>query len=186
MNQADIEVPGGTYDLEARVANTDIVALSLPGVELSGGSGVSIWASGFLNAEPALGVAVSVDVEPKAKLRVIHASPDAPSVDVKLNGTRAITELAFNESTDYAMIDAGEYNVKVVPAGLDDPVVIDADLDLMAMDYTVVASDVLSSITPIVLVDDNALMCWHEFASSMPAEHPPSTSLWPMADRPLR
>lgn len=152
-----IEVPGGTYDLEARVANTDIVALSLPGVELSGGSGVSIWASGFLNAEPALGVAVSVDVEPKAKLRVIHASPDAPSVDVKLNGTRAITELAFNESTDYAMIDAGEYNVKVVPAGLDDPVVIDADLDLMAMDYTVVASDVLSSITPIVLVDDNAL-----------------------------
>ncbi|MBG84951.1 MAG: cell wall anchor [Phycisphaerae bacterium] len=116
-----------------------------------------MWASGFLNQEPALGVAVSLDVAPKAKLRVIHASPDAPAVDVKLNGTRAITELAFNEATDYAMVDSGTYNVKVVPAGLDDPIVIDADLDLMAKDYTVIASDVLSSITPIVLEDDNAL-----------------------------
>ncbi len=152
-----VEVPGGTYDLEARVAGTDTVALSLPGVALEGGTGVSIWASGFLNQEPALGVAVSLDVAPKAKLRVIHASPDAPAVDVKLNGTRAITELAFNEATDYAMVDSGTYNVKVVPAGLDDPIVIDADLDLMAKDYTVIASDVLSSITPIVLEDDNAL-----------------------------
>ncbi len=152
-----IEVPGGTYDLEARVANTDTVALSLPGVVLSGGTGVSIWASGFLNQEPALGVAVSLDVAPKAKLRVIHASPDAPAVDIKLNGTRAITELAFNDATDYAMIDSGAYNVQVVPAGLDDPVVIDADLELMSKDYTVVASNVLASIAPIVLEDDNSL-----------------------------
>jgi hypothetical protein len=152
-----VDVPEGIYDLEARLANTDVVALSLPDVALEGGTVVSVWASGLLNGDPPLGVAVSLDLAPQAKLRVIHASPDAPAVDVKLNKVRAITNLSFNEATQYAMVDPGQYNVQVVPAGADDPVVIDADLELAVADYTVIASNTLDSITPIVLVDDNTL-----------------------------
>ncbi len=152
-----LDVVPGTYDLEARVAGTDTVALSLPGVTFQGGTVVTVWASGLLGGDPPLGVAVSMDVAPKAKLRVIHASPDAPAVDVKLNGIRAITDLAFNQSTDYAMVNSGPYNVQVVPAGAEDPVVIDADLELAAEDYTVIASNTLDQIAPVVLVDDNTL-----------------------------
>lgn len=152
-----IVVPQGTYNLEARVAGTDIVALSLPNVELQGGTTVSVWASGLLKGIPALGVAVSLDVAPKANLRVIHASPDAPPVDVKLNQNRVITNLAFNEATGYTMIDQDFYNVQVVPNGLDDPIVIDANLELVAEDYTVVAINTLDSISPMVVVDDNTI-----------------------------
>jgi hypothetical protein len=37
-----------------------------------------------------------------APLRVVHASPDAPAVDVWLNGSLAISNLAFGEATEFA------------------------------------------------------------------------------------
>jgi len=36
-----------------------------------------------------------------AWIRVLHASPDAPAVDVYVDGARAITDLAFGSITDY-------------------------------------------------------------------------------------
>lgn len=152
-----IEVPAGIYDLEARVAGTDTVALSLPGTELSGGTGITVWASGLLNAEPALGVALSVDVAPFAKVRILHASPDAPMVDCIVNGSRAITELSFLEDTGYVALDTGSTNVKVVPTGSSDPVVINSTLDLGAEDYSVLAVGELANIRALPLVDDNSL-----------------------------
>jgi LPXTG-motif cell wall-anchored protein len=92
----------------------------------------------------------------QARVRVVHASPDAPAVDVWVNDAKAISDVAYKEITAYAPLDAGTYNVKVVPAGATEPVVIEADLDLAAdTDYTVVAVNVLESIEPLVLVDNN-------------------------------
>ena len=152
-----VSVPEGTYDLEARVAGTDVVALSLPGVALTGGTGITVWANGLLKGDPALSVAISLDVAPTAKLRVIHASPDAPAVDVKINGTRAIKGLSFNTATAYTEVPADTYDIEVLPAGQNDPVVIDATLSLEASDYSVLAIDTLANIQPLVLVDDNQL-----------------------------
>lgn len=95
----------------------------------------------------------------EARVRVVHASPDAPAVDVWVNGTRAFTSVAFNQVTGYAALPAGTYNVKVEPAGANGagPFVVDANLTLAgATDYSVVATDNLSELTPVVLVDDNA------------------------------
>lgn len=90
------------------------------------------------------------------RVRVVHASPDAPAVDVLVNDAVAFAAIPFQDITAYAALPAGTYNVKVVPAGATGPVVIEADLDLMAgTDYTVIATDVLASITPVVAVDDN-------------------------------
>ena len=152
-----IDVPAGSYDLEARVAGTDIVALSLPGTALPGGASVTVWASGLLKGTPQLGVAVSVDLAPKAKVRVLHACPDAPSVNVRVDGETAIENLSFNEVTDYVSLETGSTNFKVSPTGVDDFVVIDATLDLEGLDYSVLAIDTLENITPLPLVDDNAL-----------------------------
>ena len=92
-----------------------------------------------------------------ARVRVVHASPDAPAVDVWVNGSIAFSGAPFKGITDYADLDAGTYNVQVVPAGATEPVVIDADLDLEAgTDYTVVAVGKLENIQPVVLVDDNS------------------------------
>ena len=104
-----------------------------------------------------LAIAAPAAAQSQARVRVVHASPDAPAVDVLVDGSAAFENAAFKGITDYAALDAGSYNVKVVPSGVTEPVVIDADLDLMAgKDYTVVAVGELADITPLVLMDNNA------------------------------
>ena len=54
----------------------------------------------------------------KAHVRVVHASPDAPAVDVKVKGGAAlISNLPFGKASDYLPVDAGSYNLEVVPTG---------------------------------------------------------------------
>jgi hypothetical protein len=99
---------------------------------------------------------ISFAAEDPAKVRVVHASPDAPAVDVLVNDGRAFSNAPFKGITSYADLAPGTYNVKVVPAGATSPVVINADLGLNAgMSYTVVAAGMLANIEPIVLMDDS-------------------------------
>ncbi len=91
-----------------------------------------------------------------ADIRVIHASPDAPAVDVLVDGAPAFSDLAFKDITGYATVPADWYEIEVVPAGATAPVVIDEKLRLkQGKDYTVVATDVLANIEPLVLIDKN-------------------------------
>lgn len=93
-----------------------------------------------------------------ARVRVVHASPDAPAVDVLVNNNAAFTNLAFKAISNYASLDAGSYSVAVVPTGKTEPQVISATLPLdPAKDYTVVALNTLANIEPLVLNDNNAL-----------------------------
>ncbi|MGE0639949.1 MAG: DUF4397 domain-containing protein [Thermoanaerobaculia bacterium] len=94
-----------------------------------------------------------------ARLRVVHNSPDAPNVDVIVNGGVALADVPFGAISGYLEVPGGDYNVKVSPAGASGtgPYVIDADVSLAAgTDYTVIASGVLAEIYPAVLVDDNS------------------------------
>ena len=92
-----------------------------------------------------------------ARVRVGHLSPDAPAVDIWVNDAKAIENLAFEAFTGYVELPAATYNIKVVPSGATEPVVIEADLSLAAStDYTVIATDLLANISPVVLIDDNS------------------------------
>ncbi len=92
-----------------------------------------------------------------ARVRVVHASPDAPAVDVWVNGSVAFSNAPFQGITDYASLSPATYNVQVTPTGATEPVVIEADLDLAAnTDYTVVAVGLLADIEPLVLIDNNS------------------------------
>ncbi|HDS00902.1 MAG TPA: DUF4397 domain-containing protein [candidate division Zixibacteria bacterium] len=90
-------------------------------------------------------------------VRVIHASYDAPAVDVRVDGSVAITNLAYGESSGYAQLNTGSRNIAVTPAGSTTPVVINADLELAEnTEYTVYAVNGLNSIEPIISVDDRS------------------------------
>ena len=92
-----------------------------------------------------------------ARVRVVHASPDAPAVDVWVDGSVAFSNAPFKGITDYASLAPATYNVQVTPTGATEPVVIEADLALDAnTDYTVVAVGLLADIEPLVLVDNNS------------------------------
>lgn len=54
----------------------------------------------------------------KARIRVIHSTPSAPSVDVAVKGGAILfPKLAFGTASDYAEVPAGSYEIEVRDAG---------------------------------------------------------------------
>ncbi|WP_424018580.1 DUF4397 domain-containing protein [Halorientalis pallida] len=97
------------------------------------------------------------DEDDPAEVRVIHASPDAPAVDVFVGGNPVLEDVPFKTVSDYLELDPGSYDVAVAPAGagagsavIDTEVTVEADTD-----YTVAATGRLADIQATVLVDDN-------------------------------
>lgn len=81
----------------------------------------------------------SDEEETTAGLRVAHASPDAPDVDVYVDGSTAVTGLSFRSVTDYLEVLTGEREVEVRVAGTDTTVFGPTTVTLEAEDYTAVA-----------------------------------------------
>ncbi|MFC7116081.1 DUF4397 domain-containing protein [Natronoarchaeum sp. GCM10025703] len=52
-----------------------------------------------------------------AAVNAVHASPDAPNVDVFVNGARVLEDVAFRHFSDYLALLQGEYTVQIVPVG---------------------------------------------------------------------
>jgi hypothetical protein len=89
-----------------------------------------------------------------ATLRAVHASPDAPAVDIYVEGvsTPIATNIAYGDATPYVTVEAGTYNVQLRPTGADsstDPVYETGDVTLNANSIlTAVAAGLLSSADP--------------------------------------
>jgi hypothetical protein len=97
-----------------------------------------------------LAIAVPVVAAETSRVRVLHASPDAPNVDVYLDDAKvdALTDVAFKTISAYLSIPAGTHNVKAV---------IDTDVTFASgQRYTVAATDVVASIVAHVIEDDPA------------------------------
>ncbi len=92
---------------------------------------------------------------PTANVIIVHASPDAPEVDILVdNGAPAVQDLGFPENTGYVALNSGTRNVKVNVAN-STTTVINADLNLSPnVNYSVFAVNSVSNIEPLVLVDD--------------------------------
>jgi hypothetical protein len=52
-----------------------------------------------------------------SQIRVFHASPNAPAVDVYANGNMIVKNLSYKEVSQYLPIPAGNYNIRVYPSG---------------------------------------------------------------------
>lgn len=90
----------------------------------------------------------------KAQVKVIHASPDAPGVDLLLDNVRTGTNLTFPNNTGYLPVNSGTRNVKVNVTGTS-TTVIQADLPLTAnKNYSIFAVNKVASLEPLVLEDD--------------------------------
>lgn len=91
---------------------------------------------------------------PEARVMAIHASPDAPAVDLLVDGAVSGSGLAFPDNTGYLNVAPGTRNVKVNVAGTS-TTVIDANLPVTAgSSYSVFASGRVASIGALVITDD--------------------------------
>jgi hypothetical protein len=52
-----------------------------------------------------------------SEIRLLHLSPDAPSVDAYANGGLIVSDLAYSESTDTITVPSGSYDLDVTVAG---------------------------------------------------------------------
>jgi hypothetical protein len=155
-----LTVPAGEYDLEVRPTGSTDVALQLDPLTLDAGSSYSAFAigsleGGTLTVLPAVDAAVP---EPEtAMVRVLHGSPDAPPVDVHVDGAEILSDIPFATISDYLVVPAGEHRIQVFAAGADpaaDAAVIDAVLTFEGGTMTTVAAtDVLASIGAQVITD---------------------------------
>lgn len=84
-------------------------------------------------------------------LRVVHNSPDAPSVDVFLNDLEVLSDVSYLDASPYLEVPTGINMIRVNAAGTE-TTVIEASLDLNN-DTSVIASGLLSDISPLVLND---------------------------------
>jgi len=90
---------------------------------------------------------------PTASVMVVHASPNAPGVDLLLDNAKVGTPLTFPNNTGYLAVNAGTRNVKVNVTGTS-TTVIGADVPVGAgLSYTVFAADSVSKIAPVLLSD---------------------------------
>ena len=96
-------------------------------------------------------------VAPTARGRIlaVHASPDAPAVNLLVDGTAAGTGLTYPNNTAYLTVNAGSRNIKVNPTANPTVSVIDANVNVApGASYTVWAVNFLSAIEPVVTTDD--------------------------------
>jgi hypothetical protein len=61
----------------------------------------------------------TADMGTGAMLRVVHASPDAPAVDIYAEGVEAplVTDVSYLETTAYLELEPGTYNIQLRAAG---------------------------------------------------------------------
>jgi hypothetical protein len=104
------------------------------------------------------GSAEILDVATTSDLRVVHASPDAPAVDVVVNDNFAnplVPGLTFPGFTPFVSVPPASYNVKVTDAATQGVIPIDADLNLEAgVRYSVFAVGNLAALEALIATDD--------------------------------
>lgn len=89
-----------------------------------------------------------------AKVMVIHASPNAPAVDVRINNNAALSNVSYPSNSNYNDVPSGATNLKVAPTGTT-TYVIDANVNVEAnKNYSVFAIDSVSKIKAAVVADD--------------------------------
>lgn len=100
--------------------------------------------------------ALGVGQEGDACVNIIHASPDAPAVDVYVNGEVALENVEFTQFSGWLALPAGDYHVQVTATGdMPENAVIDTELTIEAGNaYHVAAVGTLDSISAAVIQSD--------------------------------
>jgi hypothetical protein len=151
-------INSGGWNFDVKAAGTDTTALMLDGMTVAEGRTSTVFAVGLLNGRPSLSGVPAVDARATpSRLRVLHASPDAPAVDVYLNGFRELRNVRYKQISNFLNVLPGEHRIQIVPAGktlAQGPIVIDTKLNVeKGKVYAVAAAGLLANIKPVVAVD---------------------------------
>ncbi|HET9660979.1 MAG TPA: DUF4397 domain-containing protein [Thermomicrobiales bacterium] len=155
----------GSYDFEVRPHDQETASLSIPGFEVGDGNAYDLLLIGAAADNTLSVVPLTTPVSTPcstvlgsgtpgdACVRVIHASPDAPAVDIYVNGSKVVENLAYGAGTDFAPLPSGDdREIQIVPTGSSvDDAIFDTTVDLgPGKAYDVVAVGMADDIDAIV------------------------------------
>ncbi len=70
--------------------------------------------------------------QPFSYMRLLHASPGTPPVDIYANRSLIASSLAYRGFTEYLQLLPGRYNIQVFRAGTTGPALLNTDIELPA------------------------------------------------------
>jgi hypothetical protein len=158
-NQNVDDVTEGVYDLDVTTSDGSIVAGTIPDIEILGNQIYSVFAFDEL---------ANIDFVLRAELaqaRVVHASPNAPNVDIYLDGELILEDIPYFTVGDYLPLLPGDYQVQVVPTGdplasavLDVPVTLNGGIAYTIAAIGLVGGDPGQELQAALLEDDVSLL----------------------------
>ncbi len=93
----------------------------------------------YFNRHSVVSFVTPANEPPMGYVRALHAVPDAPQVDIYINGKTIARNLAFEQNTAYAAIPEGNYEISLYPVGTTfEPALINS-LDIQDHSATTVA-----------------------------------------------
>jgi hypothetical protein len=125
--------------------------------------------------------AVSDETDVSSAVRVAHFSPDAPNVDILVDGEQVLADVAYGDVSPYLELEPGTYTVTIAAADDPETVAFEGEVDVEEAFYTVAAIGELGEETfrPEILVDaepvpedaeaDSALVRVAHFSPDAPA-----------------
>lgn len=123
-----LPLPAGPHQITVYPAGDTSQPVIDTSVEVAAGAAYTIGAVGLVS-DGSLTAQVyeddlSAPAEGNAKLRAVHAVPDAPAVDIVPAGGDALVEgLEFPNASPYAEVPAGSYTINVNAAGTEDTLI---------------------------------------------------------------
>lgn len=89
-------------------------------------------------------------------VRVVHNSPDAPAVDVTVDGAKVIEGVRFPQFSEYLPVTPGRRNLKVLVAGTDTAVIDVTPQLIVDRRYSVLAINRVADIDALLLENRSA------------------------------
>jgi len=91
----------------------------------------------------------------EAAIRVAHFSPDAPNVDIYIDGEQVLADVPYGTVSQYLAVEPGTYTVTITAAGDPETVAFEGEVVVESAFYTIAAIGELEASTfePLILVD---------------------------------
>lgn len=127
-----LPVGDGSYFIDVVPSGATDPVINVDNLPLAGD--LTIAAVNFVDSiEPLVLTDDRVTTAGRAKLRAVHAAPNAPAVDIFVDGAGllpALTDLSFKDATDYLELAPGDYTFRIRANGSTDDLFVVEDLPL--------------------------------------------------------
>lgn len=98
-----------------------------------------------------------VSMQP-AQIRILHASPNTPAVDIYVNGQRIVQNITFKQHSNYVSLPQGQYRIDVYPTSTQSAPLFSAIVPAMGgYIYTIAAAGDIAKLQLLSFADGTYL-----------------------------